>query len=575
MVRVKPLSMVFKDIQVFFRDYRSFILLFITPLVIAGSIGVVYLNAQPTDVKVILCSDTEKGKIYDAVFDSLLTSGIFTIMEENGNCTQEIGESITASDARLGIIINSYSFYNQMSEYNTTVEIIYDNSKPIGTIIQSHVTIIANRVSKEIINSAIGVARDELKNTVDQVDTNVEQLTSYLDDLKTLRSSIIAVRSDLSAAKESLEAINTLIDEMDESINSIDSTIDDLYMFDSDIQETRNRIDVVIASLSVLNGTETIRDELSDLSYTLSLIQDTTGNIAATMTSSRNNLQIVRDQLDIQFVIDSIDAIEDDLDDIAVQFDNVVVLIEDSISEIQIIRNYLYEKIEEVPQQFEEPIKTKIKGQFAGSSFITFMFPTIIITILLWISIFLSSVAFIKQRNQGILKRISITPTRTATIIISKILVYTLISLLFLPLIFLLGIFVFGVQISLSSIIPVVIIYTIASMIFVLQGLTIGSLTRSENSATLASLMLVIPLMFLSGTFFPQESLPEPLKWYTPFMPVNIAVNLIEGFFFYEFTMTYLLLMFTRMFVYLLIYGIIAWLFLIPVSYTHLTLPTN
>ncbi|MBU0530436.1 MAG: ABC transporter permease [Candidatus Aenigmatarchaeota archaeon] len=562
MVRVKIVSMILKDILVFFRDYRSFILLFITPLVIAGSIGIVYINSQPTDIHVILCSETERTDMYYKVRQSMVDSDMFWITEKDGNCNETIGNSIRASDARMGIIVNSYPFYGEMSHYNSSVQIIYDNAKPIGMVVQSHLSLIASQASKEIINSTIGLAHDEITSTMSEVDVSLEKISSYLEELKALRNDLAELKNDISETIQIVERIDDMLISIDYMIDDLDDAVGDFEEVEDQIDDAQSRLGLILATLEALNASQNVKDSVLDLSTTLNHMKTTTTNTKNTLINSRNQIRNIRNQINVQELLDAMDDMETELNRIILELDAVISLIEDSINDINSIKDYLSEQVDVVPQGYEEPIKTDVVGYFGNQNYINFMFPTIIITILMWISVFLSSIAFIKQRNQGIIKRMSISPTRTLTIVIEKIFVYTIISLLFLPLIFLLGIYGFGIEISPYSILPIAFIYTIASMTFVLQGLTIGSITKSENAATLCSLMLVVPLMFLSGTFFPEESLPSLLKWSVPYMPINIAVTMISGFFFYEFTIDYMVLMMGRLFVYLFVYSVIAWMFL-------------
>ena len=563
MARVKVASMIYRDIQVFFRDYRSFILLFLTPVVIAGSIGVVYVNSQPADIKVILCTETRQSTLYYAVRQSMWDSGIFWIFEKQGNCGEEIASSIKAAETKLGIIINSFPFFEQPSDYNNTLEIIYDNSKPVGLVIQSHLSIIANQISKEIINSAIGIARDELTNTLNQVDSDISTINSHIDSLKDLRSGVAGARDDVSAVKLYIESLPSISNDLNNAVTSLDNTLAQLGSLQAKLDSAQSSLNKVQSSLQTLNASQSQMGDALSLSSTLSSIESDIALLRSSIQSSRNLISAASSRLSAGPAISQVRDAESGLTGIISELDETILLIEDSVDEISSAKNYLSQKLSEVPATFQEPVKTSIRGFFGNRNFINFMFPTIIITILMWMSVFLSSVAFIKQRNTGVLSRISISPTGTSTIILGKIFTYTIISLLFLPLIIMLGYLIFGVEISLLSIPPIIFIYTIASMMFVLQGLTIGSIVKSENSAILTSLMLVVPMMFLSGTFFPQESLPKPIKWLTPSMPINISVNLLEGFFFYQLPVDFMLSQVGRMFIYLLFYGIIAWLFLL------------
>jgi len=251
--------------------------------------------------------------------------------------------------------------------------------------------------------------------------------------------------------------------------------------------------------------------------------------------------------------------VESSLTGLISRMDQIIDDIDDSLDDADELEGYLKARIGEVPDDYREPVSSEMTGFFGNKNFVNFLFPSIIITVLMWVSVFLSSVAFIKQRNQGILRRISVSPTGTGTIILVKILVYTIISLMFLPFIIALGVVAFGVEVSLLSILPVTGIYALSSMLFVLLGMIIASFANSENTAILASLLLVIPFMFLSGTFFPWESLPSQVKVATLLMPTNLSVNMLNGFFFYELSLESVVSMLGLLVTYLGLVAVFAW----------------
>jgi ABC-2 type transport system permease protein len=59
-------------------------------------------------------------------------------------------------------------------------------------------------------------------------------------------------------------------------------------------------------------------------------------------------------------------------------------------------------------------------------------------------------------------------------------------------------------------------------------GLLIGSLSENENVAILFSLMLSLPFLFLSGTFFPLELMPGYIQLTSRIIPLRNEVRLLK-----------------------------------------------
>jgi ABC-2 type transport system permease protein len=80
------------------------------------------------------------------------------------------------------------------------------------------------------------------------------------------------------------------------------------------------------------------------------------------------------------------------------------------------------------------------------------------------------------------------------------------------------GILVYGLNIHVNLLMIVLIIAT--SFLFTGLGMLIGRFVRDEESAGMAGGAITFPMMFLAGTFFPLEQMPEFLQSFARILPL-------------------------------------------------------
>ena len=65
--------------------------------------------------------------------------------------------------------------------------------------------------------------------------------------------------------------------------------------------------------------------------------------------------------------------------------------------------------------------------------------------------------------------------------------------------------------------------------VFVLLGMLLGYIFKSEETTTLGALFIASILLFFSNTILPLESLPEKIKAITLFNPFVVSQELLKG----------------------------------------------
>jgi ABC-2 type transport system permease protein len=131
---------------------------------------------------------------------------------------------------------------------------------------------------------------------------------------------------------------------------------------------------------------------------------------------------------------------------------------------------------------------------------------------------------FPELKKMGILRRLSTTPLRVWQYFLATMIGQAVIGLLALAVMFGVAIGVFKLQVvgnyfELG-------IFLVLSIIMILGiGLALGGWARNERQAAPLSNIVVFPMMFLSGTFFPRFIMPEWLQNISSVLPLTPVID--------------------------------------------------
>jgi ABC-2 type transport system permease protein len=133
-------------------------------------------------------------------------------------------------------------------------------------------------------------------------------------------------------------------------------------------------------------------------------------------------------------------------------------------------------------------------------------------------------VSLVEMRRSGLLKRLRMTPARMGLYGLSEMLVRMVLGIIQIVLLTLIGVFAFGANLHIN-IFSLIIAFLIGSLAFNAMGYLISSFSKSMEAymgiANIASFLM----MFLSGVFFPIQTLPDWLKPVTHVLPLTYFVN--------------------------------------------------
>jgi len=123
-----------------------------------------------------------------------------------------------------------------------------------------------------------------------------------------------------------------------------------------------------------------------------------------------------------------------------------------------------------------------------------------------------------KYRKDGILRKLLTTPITRTEWILAKMLFMMFLAALTTALITIIGILVFGMTVNFSPLVIIILIAT--SFLFSGMGMLIGRFVKEEETADTAAGAISFPMMFLAGTFFPLEQMPQFLQTIAHVLPL-------------------------------------------------------
>jgi len=157
-----------------------------------------------------------------------------------------------------------------------------------------------------------------------------------------------------------------------------------------------------------------------------------------------------------------------------------------------------------------------------------FYVPAVIANIVMVITMLLSSMAVVREKEIGTMEQIIVTPIRKTEFILGKTIPFVLIGFLDVALITVVAVFWFEVPIrgSLLLLFGATALFLMSSLGF---GLFISTVSQTQQQAMMSAFFFIFPAMLLSGFAFPIENMPSVVQWLTYANPLRYYIVIIRS----------------------------------------------
>lgn len=151
--------------------------------------------------------------------------------------------------------------------------------------------------------------------------------------------------------------------------------------------------------------------------------------------------------------------------------------------------------------------------------------PAIMGMLLMLVCAMMTSISIVREKEKGTMEVLLVSPVKPIMVIIAKVVPYLVLAFAILTTILLMGRYVLGVPLH-GSIVWIYIVSTIYILLALSLGLLISNIANSQLMALLLSAMvLLVPIVMLSGMIFPVESMPTILQWISAIVPPRYYIE--------------------------------------------------
>lgn len=157
-----------------------------------------------------------------------------------------------------------------------------------------------------------------------------------------------------------------------------------------------------------------------------------------------------------------------------------------------------------------------------------FFVPALVGIILQLVTVFLTSFAIVRERENGTLEQLFVTPIGRGGLLLGKLLPYTMLGFGGLLIILLVMVFIFRVPVhgNLLLLLGLSLLFLFTALGL---GLLVSTLAATQLQAVQVSFLIMLPSILLSGFVFPRETMPAPIYWLGFAIPVTYFLEILRG----------------------------------------------
>ena len=151
--------------------------------------------------------------------------------------------------------------------------------------------------------------------------------------------------------------------------------------------------------------------------------------------------------------------------------------------------------------------------------------PAIMGMLLMLVCAMMTSISIVREKEKGTMEVLLVSPVKPLMIIVAKAIPYLALAFVILIIILLMARFVLGVPLV-GSLFWIIVISLIYILLALSLGLLISNVAKTQLVALLLSAMvLLVPIVMLSGMLFPVESMPTVLQWISAIVPPRYYIE--------------------------------------------------
>lgn len=577
-----------KDSRQFFRERRTLVLLFLAPIIVLLILGGVFgrTSTEISGTEIGLC-DLDKSEISTLFVSGIKNSTKITDYSNSTGCDGLVEQEVMEGRLAAAIVIPE-DFGKGIGEGRSSSLLVYlDNSRiqtapSIEAFMKAAVQETGQKIGTEfilIVWEKLDEAAYELEGLMDEVNESRdrafeirERLGITAHTLKSMNTTV--VENELDAANGTIDDVAATLDSAEADLSEIES---DFAGYDYELKQSEEELIYVndtLANISSVIGSAKSAANCSDPVYfTLCVSLD---SVDSALDPARNSIEerierirnaregLSEANLTIQNFKEGIEDAREGTGDADERIENMYEFLyglessrKESLRTIYDVNSSVNEIIEKSyeldsiilnssaqikditsrsPESVVSPILLSTNRLFGERTFFDFLLPSLLPMIVMFVSLFLSATSLVKEKNSGILGRIELSQVNPLEYTAKKVISYTIVLVPEAVMLILIASLLYGAFpiFDIGTLFFVFETMILLLLAFTAIGILIAIYSESEATAFLASLVVGLPLLFLSGLVFPFEFMPSSIALAGYASPLTQAVFSMQSVILYH-----------------------------------------
>ncbi|HEY9204655.1 MAG TPA: ABC transporter permease [Candidatus Methanoperedens sp.] len=406
------------------------------------------------------------------------------------------------------------------------------------------------------LNDSISV----MKNTLDLMKADLGRsaldINATRNDIRELDRNVSSIFNDSSALRDDLKFVIDNIDSTDAALLDIQTNLQGTYNATCAVSSTPQCISLA----NTISQVQDTRALLLERTARIRSLYDSLSNIAQKSSELHEKLKKTDERLEsmqgsiikyvlelsnirgnitnIETAITALGNVKNKSAAVSLQMDKLANETSNSttglVSDIDRTKNVLGEVIEKSPGFIAAPVKLERDSVFRDRTNLDFLMPGIISIVLMFISFLLASITIVQERAKKTLVRTLMTPLSLRGFILEKTAALILIAMLQGIIMIIVAFVFYRIVIPVNQLAQLFLVILVYSAAFIGIGMALATFAESENTAMLLTLVLSIPMLFLSGVFFPFETMPQLMISLGNALPITMGIKALGSVLIYQ-----------------------------------------
>jgi ABC-type Na+ efflux pump permease subunit len=403
---------------------------------------------------------------------------VFYVDQSRTNFVYQIIDSVTSN---LGVEAAEIS--KDLTEDILTV--LWKTDEGLTKAVEKTVTAqaLANGITTDSDSAASSLKGIDLKESETDLDPVEESFVDIEDSFTLLRNQATSLVDDGRTLEDELDAIPYASDPYDDFKAAL--TVFESAVGDAEDASALARQDFDVALEDLSAAVEDINDKMKEAGDA----RDDVSKLVTSMKAKTTSVKTSLDELKVQ------------LESLSADINTLKVTSSATIS---------------------RPITTKIEYVSSKTSKLSFMFPYLIMLVVMFIGILLSSTLIIMEKRSKSSFRTFCSPTSEELFMVGNFMTSFIVILLQMGILFAITYRLLG-NLIVGNVAIAGLILLVSIVFFILLGMVIGHLLNSQEGATMVSISLASVFLFLSNLIMPLETLSAQFREMTAYNPYVIA----------------------------------------------------